>query len=247
MKNDLLQFKSNIPSTNRLLSEMARKANGNDDLLPPFFALYTDFQGEGRGMGSNKWFSDKNKNLLVSFYFKPNLPASQQFIFNQYFAVTTLQFVQQFIPEVRIKWPNDLYIQGKKLAGDLTEHSIIGNRIKYTIAGIGINLNQEQFPESIPHPTSLWIETQQHTNIYNFLKAYHVMLYDRFEQIYDNPIGLREQYLEHLYQRNEVHHYLIHGENKEAIIRDIDAFGRLQLEDLSGTLHTCGFKEVVFL
>ncbi len=198
-------------------------------------------------MGTNRWFSEAGKNLLVSFYFEPDLPAAEQFRFNQYFSVTTRRMVSHYAANVQIKWPNDIYLNGKKLAGDLTEHAIAGNRIKYTIAGIGINLNQEWFPEEIPHPTSLTLETGKSYDIHEFLSEYHQLLCQDFDRIHRDPDALHQEYLDHLYQLDEPHDYLIFGEPKRAAIRGIDRYGRLQLEESDGTLHTCGFKEVVFL
>lgn len=247
MRNDLSHFAPNIQSTNDLLSEWVFQNGSNEDKIPPFFALYTDFQSQGHGMGDNVWFSDKGKNLLVSFYFEPNIPAASQFIFNQYFAVTTRQFIRRFVDNVHIKWPNDIYIGHKKLAGDLTIHTLLGNHIKHTIAGIGINLNQDWFPKEIPHPTSLFLETGKHYDIQPFLEKYQELLILQFDRIYTAPEALHQEYLEHLYQLGEPHEYLIFGEKKEAVIKGIDRFGRLQLEDNSGKTYTCGFKEVGFM
>lgn len=247
MKNNLQRFIPNIHSTNILLAEMAAQSAQNETDIPQFFALYTDFQTNGHGMGTNRWFSEKGKNLLVSFFFRPDIPASTQFVFNQYFAITTRQFISQFADNVTIKWPNDIYVNGKKLAGDLTLHSIAGNRIKHTIAGIGINLNQEWFPEEIPHPTSLFLETGKNYDVHAFLDAYQQLLIRQFDRIYTDQDALHAEYLQHLYQFGEPHQYLILGERKQAVIQGIDAFGRLQLEDSTGKLHTCGFKEVRFI
>lgn len=247
MKDNLLKFRHNIPSTNKLLSEIARNSFVGGESVPPFFALYTDFQSEGHGMGNNKWFSEKGKNLLVSFYFEPGIPAAEQFVFNQYFAVTTRRFISQFADSVSIKWPNDIYVAGKKLAGDLTEHTLAGNRIKYTIAGIGINLNQDWFPEEIPHPTSLFLETGQQFDPHQFLHDYHDLLVRDFNRITTDRAALQKEYLAHLYQMNEVGRYIITGKEQYATIRGIDHFGRLQLETERGQLVTCGFKEIVFL
>lgn len=247
MKNDLIQFTPNVQSTNILLSEMVNHSVQEGTCIPQFFALYTDFQTNGRGMGDNRWFSEKGKNLLVSFYFRPDIPASSQFLFNQYFATATRQFISRFANNVLIKWPNDIYINGKKLAGDLTIHSLAGNHIKHTIAGIGINLNQDWFPQEIPHPTSLFLETGRKFDVRHFLEDYQQFLIQQFDRIYRDPKVLQEEYLEHLFQFGEPHNYIIFGEQKRASIRGIDAFGRLQLEDGNGRTYTCGFKEVGFI
>lgn len=248
MKNRLLQFIANTPSTNKLLSEMIHDSSENGNPVPPFFALHTDFQSEGRGMGSNSWFSDRGRNILVSFYFKPNLPASRQFLFNQYFALNTLAFIQKFLPKALIKWPNDIYVDGKKIAGILIEHTVSGDRLQHTIAGIGININQDHFPDDIPHPTSLLLETGCEHDVNELLEAYWQTLYDHFPECdLSHEENLKKQYISNLYQFNEYHPYLIHDQRTEARITDLDEYGRLVLHDRNGERYVCGFKEVVFI
>lgn len=246
MKNELIHFISDVPSTNKLLSELARQAAADKGGLPPFYTIYTDFQSAGRGMGSNTWFSDRGKNILASFHFVTHLPAAQQFIFNQYFALATLEFVREFVPEALIKWPNDIYVHGKKLAGDLTEHTLSGNQLRYTIAGLGLNVNQDKFPDNIPNPTSIYLETGKDQDIKYCISKLWQTLYNQINKI-NNPEGLQNEYLQNLYLLNEVHHYIIRGEEMLATIRGTDKFGRLVIEDQAGQSHICGFKEVVFL
>lgn len=248
MKNTLLQFIANAPSTNKLLSEMVQNGVQSGTPIPPFFALHTDFQSDGRGMGTNTWFSEPDKNILASFHLQPDLPASRQFVFNQYFALTTLFFIRNYIPDALIKWPNDLYVDGKKIAGILIEHVLRGNSIRYTIAGIGININQNHFPNNIPHPTSLLLETGCEHDVNELLETYWQLLHDRFSECdLSHEEYLKKQYISNLYQFNEFHAYLIHDVQIEARITDIDEYGRLVLQDRNEKEYVCGFKEIQFL
>lgn len=225
---------------------MVQKARSENKTLPPLFTICTDFQSAGRGMGSNKWFSECGKNILTSIYFELNIPAARQFVFNQYFSLCTRAFICQFVDDVQIKWPNDIYVSGKKIAGDLTEHTLSGDKLKHTIAGVGININQDNFPEEIPHPTSLFLETGKTYSVEALLEQYWQMLSDNLPLL-EAPERLRQEYLENLYQKDEEHAYIIKGVHTDAIIRGIDEFGRLILEDKTGQNHICGYKEVVFL
>lgn len=248
MKNTLIQFIPNVPSTNKLLLEMADRTPVTGKPVPPFFTLHTDFQSDGRGMGANRWFSDPGQNILVSFYFEPNIPANRQFLFNQYFALATLDFIRKYIPEVQVKWPNDIYVYGKKMAGILIEHVLQGERLHHTVAGIGLNVNQDHFPDGIPHPTSLFLETGQLHDPDILLNEYWQILRDNYAQLsLDNAERLHQRYLDNMYQHGEIHEYLILGERKEAKITGLDEYGRLVLIDKDGQRHTCGFKEIVFL
>ena len=248
MKNALIHFKPNIPSTNKLLLTMADNASQSGEAVAPFFALCTDFQSDGHGMGTNTWFSEPEKNLLVSFYFESDIPAARQFIFNQYFALATLEFIRRRIPQVLIKWPNDIYVDGKKIAGILIEHVLRGDKLQHTIAGIGININQEHFPDNIPHPTSLLLETGHEWDVTELLEEYWQTLYDRWNLCDISQADyLNEQYLNNLYLFNTFHHYSIQGTPTEAKITGVDAYGRLALETRTGEQFVCGFKEIAFL
>ena len=149
---------------------------------------------------------------------------------------------------ILIKWPNDLYVHDRKLAGDLTEHNVSNNRLVFTVAGIGINVNEERFPEEIPHPTSLLLETGLRHNMDDLLKEYLDLLRERRTML-DPRFApeLRKDYLAHLYRYNEPQPYLVGGQRITGIIHDIDHFGRLILEHPDGSRHTYGFKEIEFV
>lgn len=243
-----MHFIPNILSTNALLKEKIQAGDLAGEPVENFFALYTNYQSQGRGMGSNRWFSDDGKNILVSFHFTPDIPAAEQFLFNQYFALVTAAFLERYVSNVEIKWPNDIYVRKQKIAGILIEHTIRGSRICHTIAGIGLNVNQEHFPADIPHPTSIFLETGKQYDPTELLKEYHTLLKEKFAMLQSgNAQQLREAYLQKLYQRGEYHNYLIRGEQVVARIVGLDAYGQLMLESQDGELYTCAFKEVVFL
>lgn len=199
-------------------------------------------------MGSNQWFSERGKNILFSMYFPAKTTAARQFLFNQYFALATRQFLMDYLPEVDIKWPNDIYVCGHKLAGILIEHHLNGERLLYTIAGIGINVNQEDFPDNIPHPTSLFRETGRTFSIDQLTCHYWQTLQHAFESFdWKMDIAHNETYIRHLYQLDVWSEYLIHGIRCEAKIVGIDAYGQLRLLKRNNEEVLCGFKEIVFL
>ncbi len=114
---------------------------------PPGF-IYTGFQTAGRGQTGNGWESEKDKNLLCSILLPP---CDEPF----YLTVVTSIAVQRLIGEnTTIKWPNDIYYQDRKLAGILIETAISGGKIKYAVAGIGLNVNQTSW-HNAPNPVSI--------------------------------------------------------------------------------------------
>lgn len=235
-------------STNAWLMNFAREKRIDRQSLPDLYAVRADFQTAGRGAGTNTWHSSRGCNILTSIYFETGLAAADQFVFNLWFATSTRQFLAKYVPEVLIKWPNDMYVHDRKLAGDLTEHSVSGGRLDFTVAGIGINVNEEKFPENIPNPTSLFLETGQRHNVPALMEEYLGVLREcRPLLSLEHASALREEYLSHLYRLNEPHPYLVQGEQITGIIRDIDRFGRLVLEHEDGSMEAYGFKEVGYV
>ena len=236
------------PSTNAFLMALAKERILNGNPLPDLYAVYADLQSRGRGAGTNRWHSTRGLNILTSIYFETGLAAADKFVFNLWFATSTRLFLSRYLPDILIKWPNDLYVHDRKLAGDLTEHNVSNNRLVFTVAGIGINVNEERFPGDIPHPTSLFLETGLHHDVDDLLNEHLTLLRERRPMLSTHcETELREDYLAHLYRYKEPHPYLIDGQRITGIIRDIDHFGRLILEHPDGTRHTYGFKEIEFV
>jgi len=134
--------------------------------------LYTGFQTAGRGQAGNRWESEEGKNLLCSILLPPR---KDLFYLNVLTSVAVHKMVNsQFSilnSQLTIKWPNDIYWQDKKVAGILIENAIIGNEVKYSIAGIGLNVNQTTFVSNAPNPVSLKLITGAETNIDALMQA----------------------------------------------------------------------------
>jgi BirA family biotin operon repressor/biotin-[acetyl-CoA-carboxylase] ligase len=234
-------------STNAWLMALARERMQNGDPLPDLYAVYADFQSAGRGAGTNRWHSTRGLNILISIYVETGLAAADQFVFNLWFAITTRLFLARYVPDVLVKWPNDMYVNNRKLAGDLTEHNVVGGCLAFTVAGIGINVNEMCFPDEIPNPTSLFLETGIRYDVDRILEEYLALLRERRPLLNTtHATELRNDYLAHLYRRDEPHPYLIDGQRVIGIIRDIDRYGRLILEHPDGTRRSYGFKEVAY-
>jgi BirA family transcriptional regulator, biotin operon repressor / biotin---[acetyl-CoA-carboxylase] ligase len=134
--------------------------------------VFTDHQTAGVGQYGRKWHSTKGKNLACSLFIdlpnglKPSLP----FLWNMYIALVVQQTVQKTIGKtVSIKWPNDILVNGKKVGGILIQNTFQGNTIRQSIVGIGINVNQETFPQDIPDASSLLLETSNSNSILSLL------------------------------------------------------------------------------
>ena len=116
----------------------------------------TDFQTAGKGQRGNGWESAKAENLLFSILFKPSdILAENQFIISQAVTLGIVEYVRSKGITAKIKWPNDIYVNDRKICGILIENSVNGNNLVSSIVGIGFNLNQLTFSPDIPNPVSL--------------------------------------------------------------------------------------------
>ena len=116
-------------------------------------------QTEGKGQGEHTWHSKAGENLLFSVILKnPPFAASDQKIISDMTASAIVSLLHSHGIEAWIKPPNDIWVDRKKICGILIEHSLIGQRISWSIIGVGLNVNQTDFPADLPNPTSMAAE-----------------------------------------------------------------------------------------
>ena len=140
-----------IDSTNNYTSKLLANSNVIEGTV-----VVAKAQSSGRGQLSNQWESEYGKNILASFVFYPKfLPVQQQFLLSKVIALGVRDLLTLFVDKVKVKWPNDIYIDNKKVAGILIENSIMGHTLESSIAGVGININQTVFLSDAPNPVSL--------------------------------------------------------------------------------------------
>ena len=184
-----------------------------DDSLPHLFTIRTDFQTAGRGQAGNSWESEKGKNLLFSTLLRyPEMEAADQWRLSMLVAVAVREAIASILSPlasrlspITIKWPNDIYYNDQKLVGILIENTLSGRQIAYTIAGVGINVNQTQWLSNAPNPVSMKQITGEEYDVENLLNAFLEAI-QRWEKA--STEQLREEYIKHLYRRTGWHPYL---------------------------------------
>jgi BirA family transcriptional regulator, biotin operon repressor / biotin---[acetyl-CoA-carboxylase] ligase len=149
--------------------------------------LMAEIQTEGRGRFDRKWISDKPENIYISFVLKPSVKIGEDSSLNnisQYLSVKLCETLETYRISPAIKWPNDVLVNNKKIAGILAQTSIRGNNLQGLVLGIGINLNFEETDmEKIDRPaTSLNLVLNQKINRDKFLENF----LNRFFENYDN-------------------------------------------------------------
>ncbi len=220
--------------------------------FPEGMVLWTDHQYAGRGLENTKWESEKGMNIIASFLFYPRfLTPEKQFYLIKTFSLGTCDAVNNILQDnykVEIKWPNDIFINGRKIAGILTENIIQGSMIKYTVVGIGINANQTRFSSFQSTATSLKLLTGENHNIQECINILSDKVQKRYMMLKSNlQTRLDNDYLSSLYRYLEKADYRTEDKSFEATIRGIDKYGKLLLQHTDGSIEAYDFKEVKFV
>jgi BirA family biotin operon repressor/biotin-[acetyl-CoA-carboxylase] ligase len=142
-----------VASTNDFL----KNSLSNSKPLPEGTVIMAESQTAGRGQQQNRWHSQAGKNLTFSLLLNPVfLPVSQQFDLTRAVSLGIIDALEPILgSQLKIKWPNDIYYDDKKLGGILIENLLQGNQIKNSVIGIGLNINQESFPLDVANAVSL--------------------------------------------------------------------------------------------
>ena len=122
----------------------------------------SDYQSSGHGRFDRKWSANKGDNVLLSYLIKDKDIIEHFSYISMLTAVVIVKYLEdKGLKNVSIKWPNDVYVNGKKIAGILLE----GNVPNYVVVGVGLNLNQSEFDNDLRHPaTSLKLEKPEYNS-----------------------------------------------------------------------------------
>jgi BirA family biotin operon repressor/biotin-[acetyl-CoA-carboxylase] ligase len=235
--------------------------------------IYAVEQTAGRGQASNVWTSEGGKNLTFSLIIDPkNIEPKNQFLISQAVSVGIVKYLEGYgvrgtgyeanheahlaprtsnleprTNNICIKWPNDIYVGLKKISGFLTENTIQGDKILFSVIGIGLNVNQTEFPKNVPNPTSLSLINKTPYDLDTELDELTRIISRELESLqFDAGKGCRADYLERLLFLNEEREYEVRGEKIIGKIIGTNEFGLLQIQTKNGTILECDLKEVVY-
>jgi len=236
-------FVRNIESTNTIAAGLIKSES-----IPEGTIIHTNFQSAGRGQKGSRWESEEGKNLLFSIVLYPStITPEDQFIISMIISLGICDFLKTHIPVSKIKWPNDIYAGDDKIAGILIENSIKGNVISNSVAGIGLNINQTDFPSYIPNPVSLKMLTGKEHDLLTCLKQIAGFLDRRFKQLISGSrSAIRDEYISSLYRLSEWHEFSTGNREFSGRIIAVDDSGRLMAENRNGEICRFYFKEIDF-
>ncbi|MBB4806686.1 BirA family biotin operon repressor/biotin-[acetyl-CoA-carboxylase] ligase [Chryseobacterium defluvii] len=208
-----------------------------------FVSLYTFNQTKGRGQYGNSWASAPEQNLAYTLAvntLNSNVPDS---LFNYYTASSIREFLANLTGNpVKIKWPNDIILKNKKIAGILIEKKKIHNQ-NYFIIGAGINILQEKF--EIPNAGSLLTQVGKHFDLKTFTTQLHDFLTEKLNHI-PSEREIMDEFNANLFRKDEISVFEIGKERQNGIIRSADEKGEIRIE-LEDGLKSFYHKEIKLL
>lgn len=215
-----------------------------------FDVIWADSQRAGRGQRGHKWSSRPGENLTFSVVLEPIfIPINRQFALLEIIALSLVEFFREYDIPTKIKWVNDIYYLDKKIVGILIEHSTRQNSLARTIVGIGINVNQKDFPEDIPNPISMIQLTGKEYNLEEVLNTFLTILRKNYELLRQGSYEeIHHNYQKFIYRKDERHTYLLPERGEfQGIIRDVRPTGELVIEDEKQKISEYLFKQVEFV
>jgi BirA family biotin operon repressor/biotin-[acetyl-CoA-carboxylase] ligase len=169
------------------------------------YAVFADEQTAGKGQRGKAWLANPCDNIMVSIVLDTSfLSLQNQFSLSAIVALAVHDLFAAFGDDFRIKWPNDLYWQQKKMGGILIENIVRGNDWKWAIVGIGLNINQTEFPDHLKNPVSLKLLTGRHFDTVALARQLCDCLQKRYSQLKNDSLPLLLQdYQARLFMLNQ--------------------------------------------
>lgn len=236
---------SKCASTNTLAMEFLQQSQNVEG-----WVFITNEQTKGRGQRGNFWEATPFQNFTFSFIVKPTfLFVQQQFSLNFFISLGIYDFLRKKVPsaDIKIKWPNDIYVNNLKIGGILIENIIKTKNIDSSIIGIGLNINQVDF-ETIT-AQSLRKLTQEKYDLEELIQELLVCLDLRYQQLVNKETKkMKEEYLSNLYWIHENHLFfdVLKSEYFRGNIVGVDDFGQLIIKMSEGQ-KAFSLKEVQFI
>lgn len=248
MKNSKLGEKiirlEQVNSTNQFAKDLIAHV----DHIEEGTTIVTYDQLSGRGRHEKTWVSEKNKNLCISIILFPTLDPSDTFLLSKFVSAGIRDYLDSLnILDVCIKWPNDIYVRDRKIAGILIENSWKKNAIQESIIGIGLNVNQTHFPDMTNNPISMKMIRKSEFNLEEVLIGLLKYLEKRYAALCEGKLReIENAYHEHLYRLNEENAFSVGGEIIRGTIRGVERDGKLKVQVGSEGIRLFDLDQIEF-
>jgi BirA family transcriptional regulator, biotin operon repressor / biotin---[acetyl-CoA-carboxylase] ligase len=209
------------------------------------------YQSAGRGTDGSIWESEPGLNLTFSFIIYPLFLAPEaQFYLNKIISLGIADLFHDVLTQrgdIRIKWPNDIYIGNDKVAGTLIQNGVKGSTFDFSIIGIGLNVNQGSFPNDTGNPISLQMVAHRTFDLEDIFSRVLTNLEYRLNQLIKGELKeIDKDYLDRLYRFNQLAGYIYEGKSIQAKITGVNRYGQLILEIPGEKIIECDLKEIKF-
>ena len=212
-----------------------------------YVVVTAEHQTAGRGQRGNIWNSNAGENLLFSILVRPGeaLAVSNQFLLSQAVALALHSAMGYYGIDTRLKWPNDIYVGNRKLAGILLEVDCCGAFVEQAIIGVGVNVNQEIFPKMDRVPVSMKILQERDFSVEDVLAT----ILKFFEHYYTrlrsgDSEAIAREYSKLLLGFGEQRAFVDSGCRFNAVIEGVEPNGHLLVRRADGRLSSYAFKEI---
>ncbi len=229
-----------VDSTNNFAANLIEKQLCRNGAL-----ILADAQTAGKGQRGSLWESEPRKNLLCSYvYFPDNLSVEFLQEFNMCLSISLINCLKYFEIDAEIKWPNDIYVDGKKISGILIENNVRAGKLKSMVFGLGLNINQLSF-------LNLGATSMALIRGFEFsIDEVSLQLTKEFNHwiafVGSDHQRLKSVYLEQLYGLKKNHRFKSEDQEFEGIIVGVNDRGELEINIL-GEIKTFKNKEISFL
>ncbi len=231
-----------IDSTNTYLKQLAKETQLLDETV-----VVAENQLSGRGQMGNGWLSREGQSLTFSIFKEfERLTVARQFVISMAVSLAILEAIKRFnIPDISIKWPNDILSANRKIAGILIENVLEGSFVKYSIIGIGLNVNETDFP-NLPQASSMKLETGKTFLLEEVLDT---ILKNVFKNLKNLPAAdfseMKRTYENNLFRKEKVSVFETPERLRfNAIIKGVSNIGELLVETENDPLQKFQMKEV---
>ncbi len=244
MNKDILFKYNDVGSTNVYARTLLENNN-----LPEETVIWAAKQTEGKGLDNKRWYSVEGQGLTFSIIFYPGfLELDCQFTISMAVSLGIVDSFKKYFYDVKIKWPNDIYIDNKKMGGILIENTIFSNKIKYCIIGIGLNVNGTEFPGDIPNPVSMQMISGRTFDLEKIIEGVVDSIKARYEELKAGAYNaIKAAYLDYLIGYKDNRRYKSKGHVFNAEITDVEMHGPIVLKTNDGNRFKYFFKEVEML
>jgi BirA family biotin operon repressor/biotin-[acetyl-CoA-carboxylase] ligase len=219
--------------------------------LPEGTWIIAHEQKQGRGQLGNVWESEAGKNITASLVLYPSfLPLEKQFLLSKAISLAIYDLLHKNFPfgaDIRIKWPNDIYADGKKIAGILIENAVRQSSLQHSVIGIGLNVNQDHFSVEHDMAGSMFHFAKKEFDLRELLEQLSAYIEARYLQLRAGKYKeLNFAYLQLLLHYKKTMHYLVNGQAEYATITGVSENGKLEMKMENGAVQEFNMKEVVF-